>query len=291
MTRSTERRGRAGAFLAVLVIALAGCPDDPDKASSWTKKLSDPKEAERAVAKLDDLGDPSAIDDLGALWREKKDGRILQVIIGLAKPLTAKQAQDLFKADYETSGRPANWDKALPYLTEALTGVSEDSQRSTESAMKAAEALGDAQLGIDALIDVASRPVTKKLVGVQTSAIHAMGKFAAKPEAKAKAAQALVKIIDRDPPPLPFSTADKEKQRALADDFTIYQKMTAASILALSELRVPDATKALVRVMYKAPSLFAQVRRALVASGPSAEEELRKILRGENSEVNQLFKD
>jgi hypothetical protein len=43
--------------------------------------------------------------------------------------------------------------------------------------------------------------------------------------------------------------------------------------------------------MYRTPELFTQVRRALVASGPTAEAELRKILRGEHAEVNQLFKD
>ena len=43
--------------------------------------------------------------------------------------------------------------------------------------------------------------------------------------------------------------------------------------------------------MYRTPELFTQIRRALVATGPTAKDELRKILRGEHAEVNQLFKD
>ena len=47
--------------------------------------------------------------------------------------------------DYETTGRPASWDKALPFLTKALTEVDEANPRSVDSAQKAADALGEAQ--------------------------------------------------------------------------------------------------------------------------------------------------
>jgi hypothetical protein len=43
--------------------------------------------------------------------------------------------------------------------------------------------------------------------------------------------------------------------------------------------------------MFRYPELFSQVRRALVASGPVAGEELRKVLAGSQPEVNQLIKD
>jgi len=43
--------------------------------------------------------------------------------------------------------------------------------------------------------------------------------------------------------------------------------------------------------MYRTPELFTQIRRALVACGPTALDELRKILRDQNTEVEQLFKD
>src|SRR5512146_2437986 len=113
-------------FLAGLLVSLAGCPDNPYKAKTWTKKLNDPREAERAVTQLEQLGDPSAIEALGQAWSEQgKPVRLLQVIISLARPLTPEQAKATFMTDYESSGRPANWDAALPFLTKALTEVDE----------------------------------------------------------------------------------------------------------------------------------------------------------------------
>src|SRR6202042_2444464 len=55
--------------------------------------------------------------------------------------------------------------------------------------------------------------------------------------------------------------------------------------------RVTTAVKTLVLAMYRTPELFTQIRRALVASGPDGEGELRAILRRQNTDVNQLFKD
>ena len=44
---------------------LTGCPDDPFDPKTWTKKLSSPKEVERAVTELERLGESSAIPALG----------------------------------------------------------------------------------------------------------------------------------------------------------------------------------------------------------------------------------
>ncbi len=281
---------------ALLVGFVAGCPDNPYKASTWTKKLSDPKEAEVAVRKLEELGDPSAIPALGDAWKDQgKPVRMLQVIIGLARPLTAQQAEaqnltDFNGSDGHANGRAESWAAALPYLKMALTEVDEANPRSVDSAQKAADALGESQLpdGLDALIDISSKPVTKKLVGAQVSAIRAIGKYQSD---KGKAAAALIKIIDRDPPDHPRTAKDKEQGRALEEKFGLFLGVTGAAINALADLRVPNAVKPLVRSMYRTPELFTQIRRALVASGPTAETELRSILRGDNQEVNQLFKD
>ena len=54
--------------------------------------------------------------------------------------------------------------------------------------------------------------------------------------------------------------------------------VTGASINALGDLHVTTASKTLVLSLYRTPELFTQIRRALVASGPSAMEELRKDL-------------
>ena len=44
------------AFTAALLVSLTGCPDNPYKAETWTKQLDDPREAERAVTQLEQLG-------------------------------------------------------------------------------------------------------------------------------------------------------------------------------------------------------------------------------------------
>ncbi|MFT3697322.1 MAG: hypothetical protein QM831_29535 [Kofleriaceae bacterium] len=276
---------------AAVAVSSTGCPDNPYKAKTWTKKLHDPREAERAVTQLEQLGDPSAIPDLGQAWVEEgKPVRLLQVIISLARPLTPKQAEDTYMTDYAQSGRPASWDAALPFLTKALTEVDEANPRSVDSAQKAADALGEAKLdgGLDALIDISKKPVTKKLISAQVSAIRAIGKFDG---AKQKAAAALQAIIDRDPPDHPRTAKDKEQGRALEEKYGLFLGVTGAAINGLSDLRVPSAVPTLVTAMYRTPELFTQIRRALVASGPTAETELRKILRGEQAQVEQLFKD
>lgn len=298
MTRSLGTLPRVlarGCFVMLAGLAglgsLAGCPDDPYSASTWTKKLSDPQESERAVTELEQLGNPSAIPALGEAWQSQgKPVRLLQVIITLARPLTPEEAKAKYVTDYEKSGRKASWDKALPFLTKALLEVDEANPRSVDSAGKAADALGESQLpeGLDALIDIATKPISKKLIQAQVGAIRAIGKYESD---KGKAAAALIKLIDKELPPHPKTAKDKEQGRALEEKFGLALGVTGAAINALGDLRVPTAAKTLAMSMYRTPELFVQIRRALVATGPTAKDELRKILRGEHAEVNQLFKD
>lgn len=293
MTRPVARLRRvfSFSFAALVAVGLTGCPDNPYKASTWTKQLDDPREAERAVTQLEQLGDPSAIPALGNAWANQgKPVRLLQVIISLARPLTPEQAKETFMTDYEKTGRKASWNLAEPFLIKALVEVDEANPRSVDSAQKAADALGDSMLpaGLDALIEIAQKPVTKKLIAAQVAAIRALGQYE---DEKAKAAAALIKIIDRDPPDHPRTAKDKEQGRALAEKFGLFLGVTGAAINALADLRVASAAKPLVLSMYRTPELFTQVRRALAASGPVAEEELRKIMRDQNPEVEQLFKD
>jgi hypothetical protein len=281
----------AHALSVALLVSLAGCPDNPYKASTWTKHLDDPRESERAVTQLEQLGDPSAIPALGSAWANQgKPVRLLQVIIGLARPLTPKEAEETHMTDYIKAGRQAHWNLAEPFLIKALVEVDEANPRSVDSAQKAADALGESRLpaGLDALIEIAQKPVTKKLIAAQVAAIRAIGKYS---DEKAKASSALIKIIDRDPPDHPRTAKDREQGRAMEEKFGLFLGTTGAAINSLAELRVASAAKTLVLSMYRTPELFTQIRRALAASGPTAEEELRKILRGEHADVNQLFKD
>jgi hypothetical protein len=279
-------------LLAIVGLAvLGGCPDDPYKAETWTKKLGDQREAERAVTELEQLGNPSAIEPLGNAWVDQgKPVRLLQVIISLARPLTPQEAKEKYFTDYEAAGRPASWDRALPFLKKALAEVDEANPRSVESATKAADAMGESKLpdGLDALIEIAQKPVTKKLITAQVAAIRAIGKYTGD---SPRASAALIKIIDRDPPPSPRTAKDKDQMRTLEEKYGQSLGVTGAAINALSDLHVPSSARTLALSMFRTPELFVQVRRALVATGPTAFEELRKVLAGTHPEVNQLFKD
>jgi hypothetical protein len=271
------------------LVCLAGCPSDPYDYKAWTKKLSDSHESERAVQKLEELGNPGAIPALGDAWADQgKPVRFLQTIIALARPLTPAEAKEKFVTDFEKEGRPASWDAALPYLKKALLEVDEANPRSVDSASKAADALADAQLpgGLEALIDLSQKPASKKLINAQIAAIHAIGKYE---NDKPAASAALVKLIDREPPPNP-RTVPKENRAAASDKFELFLGVTGAAINALADLRAPQAAKTLVLAQYRTPELFTQIRRALVASGPDAKVELRKVLQGQNPEVEALFK-
>src|ERR1041384_6003044 len=122
----TRRSVLLPAFTFVLgglaLAGLTGCPDDPYKAETWTKKLGDQRESERAVTGLEQRGDRGASEKLGSTWIDQgKPVRLLQVIISLARPLTPEEAKAKYATDYEKNGRPANWDKAEPFLVKALS--------------------------------------------------------------------------------------------------------------------------------------------------------------------------
>jgi len=282
------RRFAIGVVLSgALGLSLAGCPDSEFKASTWTKKLDDQKDAERAVDKLEQLGDPSAIDALGKAWEAQgKPVRFLQVLISLARPLTPKQAADAFLTDY-AEGRQEHWNDALPYLQKAVSEIDENNPRSVDSAQKAADALGEAKLSaaLPQLIELANKDRKKKYIAAQISAVRAIGKM---DNDKSTASAALIKLIQKEPPPHP-KTATKENKAAVEEAYGLFIAITGAAVNGLGDQRISAATKPLILQMYRTPELFTQIRRALVASGPGAVDELGKILRNQSQEVNQLF--
>ncbi|HEY5934155.1 MAG TPA: hypothetical protein VIU61_05965 [Kofleriaceae bacterium] len=283
--------------LVLGLAGLVGCPDDEFATSTWTKKLGG-REHERAVKELEALGDPSAIPALGKAYVDQgKQVRDLQVIISLARPLTPKQAADAFYEDFQKTGRPASWDKASPYLQKALQNVDENNPRSVDGAAKAADALAEARVSdaLPALIEFAStccgddKKVTKKTIAAVIQALKAIGKYDS-PNDKPVAAAALAKLIERNPPDHPRTAKDDQKKQ-YEERYTIYLGVSKFAIAALGELRTPAAVKTLIPALYRTPELYSDIRRALVASGPSAKEELQKILRGEHQAVNQIFTD
>ena len=252
------------------LVFLSGCPDNPYDADTWIDKLDNPKEFDRAVTELEHLCNPKAIPALGKAWeKNNRPTRTLQVMIDLSRPLTKEEAATKFCTDYEKEGRPASWDKALPFLRMAVEEFESQSQRSIDGAVKAAEAIGESQLpeGVQILIDAVNRKMQPKDNGqrVRLTAIAALGKY------KDKAAiQTLANVIRADVSSQP-------------------PQIVGAAINTIGEMRAPESVPILLEAMYRVPLFFKQIRRALVASGEGARTELRKILKGEHGDINALF--
>ncbi len=264
--------------------------DDAHGSARWVRQLDrDMDGAERAVDELELLGDPAAIEPLGAHWARSGQVRPLQVMIELARPLTPAEAQDKHLVIYARSGRPASWDRALPFLRKALVGMDDAAPRSVDSAVSAATAVGEAKLtaALPDLVELAKRPPSKKLVSAQTAAIRALGRLETE---RVAATAGLVALLARDAPAHPRTAKTKEEGRKLEENFALHLMTTGAAVSALAELRA-DAVEPLVLQLYTTPELFMHVRRALVASGPGAADELRKVLRGEHAAVNRLVRD
>ena len=286
MTRSSiTPRGQRGAIAAaIFAAALAvgtggGCRKDEFDADTWTGKLNDQGSSERAVTAIERIGDPKAIPALGAAWEKQgRPERLLRVMIELAKPLSVEQTSEGSEYQYTKygctskpkcpgKGRPASWDKALPFLKKAVEDVDKDSPRSVESARLAAEALGKAKIegALEILAAAANNAPAKPLRG---QAILSLGELG-----DPKAVPVLANIIRED-----FNPQRPE--------------LHGAAILALGKIKSAEAVPVLIEAMYRLPFFFKQVRRALVASGSEAvSPRIAKILKGEDADVNALFKD
>jgi len=264
--------------------------EDPLSAKTWIPKLKDLRTSDRALVALEQIGDPAAIQPLADAWVDLgRPEHVVQLVISLARPLTAEQAKQGYFTDYEKTGRPASWDKAVPFLVKVIADVDQGNPRSVDSATAAADALGEAKLlaGLDALIAVVAQPTTRKLVSLHVAALRALGKFSA--DGADRAATALVGVVSLVPPRNPRTYKERDEQHAAEESYTMVLATTAAAINALGELHAATAAKPIVLEMYRLPELFMMSRRALVAIGPAAKAVLVAALNGSDSDVNGLF--
>ena len=264
-------------------------PPSSGLAAPWIAKLDDPREAERAVTELEQLGDPSAIDPLGKHWNENgRPVRVLQVMISLSRPLTPDQAKAQFVTDYEATGRPASWARLVPYLRTAVASIDMENPRSVDNAVKAASIAEEARLAVvlPELLELVGQPEHKKWISAQIAAIRAIGAIGG-----AEATRALLALIAHEPPAHPRMAKTKEDGRQMEERFGLHLARTGAAINALGGPPSAEAAVVLIKQLYITPELFTQIRRALVANGPAVSDQLRAILRGEHEAVNQLFRD
>jgi hypothetical protein len=257
-------------------------------ASAWIEKLDDPRQRDRALQELEQLGDPAAIGPLGKVWLADRDLRALQVMISIARPLTADEAKARFVTDYEQAGRKASWDAAFPFLAAALRDIDPRTPRSVDAAVKAAEALGEARLhvAVEPLLALAARPVSKQTVTAQDAAIRALGKHAGD---KAAIGVGLGRLIDVDPPRHPRTATTRDEARELETQFTLHLARSGSAINALGELRVATEIRGLLLALFRTPELAMQIRRTLVAIGPLARDAVLDMLAGKYAAVEQLI--
>jgi hypothetical protein len=177
----------------------------------------------------------------------------------------------------------ANHDEMGEYRR-ALVDIDEANPRAVDRALKAADTLGQARhaAAIGELGGLAARPPTKQLVGAQIAALRALGRMTD----KRAASEALAKIVARDLPARPVR--GHPDQEAL---YGLHIATLGASINAIAELEEPSAAALLVPIVYRAPELMMQLRRAYAISGGVAATEFRKVLRREHAGVEALFRD
>lgn len=161
----------------------------------------------------------------------------------------------------------------------AIRAADPANPRSVDAAVKAIEmaVLGNKTAVLPDLAALLARPVDKKLIAAQVAAAAAIPKLGA--EAKASA-DALIPVLDRAFPKVGTNN----------DELGLHLALAGAAVNALAKLEDPRAINPTLRLIYRAPQLSQQARRAIVAYGPASVVEVRKLLRGQHAEINQLFK-
>ncbi len=284
MRAPRARFATAAAITAALSLTLlSGCPKDPYDPDTWIDQLGDRSKVERAITELSRLKDPKAIEPLGKTWRKlNRPSRILRVMIDIADQRdkgtldkTDPKYEDTAKSKYGPFWKKGPfWEKAVPFLKEAAQEFVADelNQTAIDNGVIAVDALGRAKdpTAVEALIEVVNKQIPKKAPGqrVRLAAIRALGSFGS----DIRAVKTLIKVLQRDP----------KKQRI---------ELYAAAADALARTRNRQAVKPLIMAMFKMPPVYQFCRRALVAIGGPAEDELLKVFQGKSAEMNGWAKE
>lgn len=202
---------------------------------------------------------------------------VLLIACGSSKPAPAP-VSNTTSTPAEPAAAPVSPD-AMAEHRRALAELDDANPRSVDRATKAADALAGQDGAIGDLGALAVRPPSKKLIPAQIAAIRSLGKMANKPAAVV----ALAQIVERELPQHP-------NRGGTEDEYALHLATLGATINAITELGDPNAARMLVPVIYRAPELAQQLRRAFAMSGSVAGAEFRKVLRGEHAQVDQLIK-
>lgn len=262
MTRQYATFLRPLAIALTMALSLTGCPENPYDPQTWIDKLDDPSQVKNAITQLQRLakkenGIDKAIKPLAKVWeKQNRPKKILTVIVEIAE---------------HGKGGPY-WDKAVPVLQIAVDEFDVGDQKSIDSAILAADALGKSgnKEAVPTLVRALNKSMPNRSIGqrVRLAAVSALGKFGE----DQSAVDALVKVMGADPSKQPPG-------------------LFAAAALALADARSPDAVEPLIVAMFKIAPIYSQCRRALIAIGPPARDRLIKVFQKKDKTFNQLAKD
>lgn len=140
------------------------------------------------------------------------------------------------------------------------------------------------QHGLPPILEVVRKKTTVKLALVQSHAIRELAKRAAsEPGDRPAILAALLEVVKRTP--ADFVAADA------AGATKLYVLVAGPAFEALADLHAPEAVEPALLAMLRHPALFAFVKRALVAAGPTAKQALVAVLEGKHAEVNRIIRE
>ena len=268
--------------------SLTGCPDNPYDYKTWTKKLDDPHEAERAVTKLEQLGDPER--DPGARRGMGRSGQAGALPPGHHHPRASADArggEGEVRHRLREDGPAGELGRGAAVPEEGARPRSTRRTRARSTAPRRPPmrwARPSSPDGLDALIEARGE------AGHQEADRRAGRGDPRDRQVRQRQEGQGGRRADQDRsiasrPPHPRTAKDKEtRPRSRGEVRSVPRRHRRRDQRALRSARAA-AAKTLVLSMYRTPELFTQIRRALVASGPDAKDELRKVLRGKHPEV------
>lgn len=140
------------------------------------------------------------------------------------------------------------------------------------------------QHGLEPVLAVVRKKTTAQLATVQGHAIRELAKRAAsEPGDRAAIVAALLEVVKRQPSD--FVAADPAGANKL------FVLVAGPAFEALADLHAPEAVEPALLAMLRHPPLFAFVKRALVAAGPTAKAALVALLDGKHAELNRVIRD
>lgn len=238
-----------GFFLALGTTTLTGCPEDPDDAKTWIKKLDDVREQKEALRQLARLKSEASLEPLTKLFKRSSDPEHLRVIT----KLRSDNAVDLFIEQMEYS--EDNFENAMVAAT-GLYEIAERDDKGREASKKA--------------VPVLIKAVIKKLP-IKTRAnlvkVEAMKALAATRDPRA--VEPLTTVLE--------TSADEQ-------DFFINKQ--AAKYLG--EFADPKSVPSLVRGLWmtgRGNDIFQDCRYALVRIGEPSVDKLIETMQRKNPAV------